>query len=131
MSRTNSGGTSAWYLSDRLGTIRDITNTTGTVLDHIAYDSYGDVTSESGAANGDQFKYTGREQDPATGLYYYRARFYDPTSGRFISQDPKEFNAGDVNLYRYVKNRPTYYVDPSGEEVYLGSKGLDPPADPL
>ena len=47
-------------------------------------------------------------------LYYYRARYYDPTQGRFISQDPIEFLAGDVNFYRYVGGDPVNWVDPDG-----------------
>ena len=47
-------------------------------------------------------------------LYYYRARYYDPTLGRFISSDPIEFLAGDFNFYRYVGNDPVNFVDPSG-----------------
>jgi len=51
------------------------------------------------------------------GLYYYRARYYDPSIGRFISSDPIEFQAGDFNFYRYVGNDPVNFVDPSGLAV--------------
>ena len=57
--------------------------------------------------------YTGREFDSRE-LYYYRARYYDPTIGRFISKDPIEFLAGDTNFYRYVGGDPVNFVDPSG-----------------
>ena len=114
LARTSSGGTSAWYLSDKLGTIRNVANTSGAVIDHVVYDSFGKVISETGPTNGDRFKFTGREYDVETGNYYYRARFYDPTIGRFMGQDPKSFAAGDYNLYRYVGNGPTDRVDPSG-----------------
>lgn len=57
---------------------------------------------------------TGREWDKETGLYYYRARYYDPMEGRFISKDPIGFDGGDVNLYGYVQNNPINWVDPSG-----------------
>ncbi|MFN6106523.1 MAG: RHS repeat-associated core domain-containing protein, partial [Planctomycetaceae bacterium] len=60
------------------------------------------------------FAYTGREWDPAAGLYFYRARWYDPRAGRFLSEDPLGFAAGDVNLNRYVGNGATLWVDPSG-----------------
>jgi RHS repeat-associated protein len=53
--------------------------------------------------------------DGETGLYYYRARYYDPTMGRFISEDPLGFGAGDTNLYRYVGNSSTMATDPTGE----------------
>jgi len=57
--------------------------------------------------------YTGREGDPETGLYYYRARYYDPKVGRFISEDPIRF-AGGVNFYSYVTNNPVALADPLG-----------------
>jgi RHS repeat-associated protein len=62
-----------------------------------------------------RYGYTGREQDGETGLDYYRARYYDASNGRFISEDPLGFGAGDGNLTRYVGNNPTNFTDPSGE----------------
>jgi RHS repeat-associated protein len=109
-----SGGTVAWYLPDRLGTVRNISDSSGTLIDTIIYDSYGNVTSETNATNGDRFKFTGREYDSSTGLYYYRARYYDPAVGRFMRQDPMGFAAGDANLYRYVANGPLLHSDPTG-----------------
>ncbi len=61
--------------------------------------------------------FTGREWDPETGLYYYRARYYDPKAGRFISEDPIGFEGG-VNFLSYVGNNPTKWRDPSGHEVF-------------
>ncbi len=58
--------------------------------------------------------YTGREMDGETGLIYYRARYYDPKVGRFISEDPVRWRDGDANLYAYVKNNPVRFVDPTG-----------------
>jgi RHS repeat-associated protein len=51
-----------------------------------------------------------------SGLYYMRARYYDPTVGRFISEDPIGFDGGTVNLYEYVQNNPVNLVDPFGED---------------
>src|SRR5262249_27514185 len=76
--------------------------------------SYGNLVSETNAANGDRFKYAAREYDPLLGLYYDRARYYNPATGRFLSEDPSGFGAGDANLYRYVGNSPTNATDPSG-----------------
>ncbi len=104
----------AWYLADQQGTVRDIVDSTGATLDHIDYDSFGAVLAETNPAEGDRFKFTGREYDATTGLYYYRARYYDPQAGRFISEDPLGFNAGDPNLYRYVGNSPQNASDPLG-----------------
>ena len=63
--------------------------------------------------NAGQRQFTGRESD-GTGLYFYRARYYDPAIGRFISEDPIGFDGGDVNLYAYVANDPVNLIDPSG-----------------
>jgi RHS repeat-associated protein len=60
------------------------------------------------------FAFTGRDRDEETGLQYHRARYYDPTPGRWLSEDPKGFAAGDSNLDRYVKNAPIGLIDPSG-----------------
>jgi RHS repeat-associated protein len=61
-----------------------------------------------------RYTYTGREFDADTGLMYYRARWYDPQVGRFISEDPIGFRGRDVNFYGYVKNGPLLFRDPSG-----------------
>ena len=135
--RTSSGGTTAWYLTDRLGSVRDIVNTSGTVIDHVVYDSYGNILSETSPSSGDRFKFAGMEYDSATGLYYDRARYYNLAIGRFMSQDPKGFAAGDANLYGYVGNGPTDELDPTGmsswspyngEELIAGvNASIDPP----
>ena len=105
----------AWYLTDRLGTVRDMVNATGAiVLNHTEYGAFGQPLSYSNQAAVDRFLFTGREWEALATLYYYRARFYDPVSGRFISQDPLSFQGGDLNLYRYVSNAPTGAVDPFG-----------------
>jgi RHS repeat-associated protein len=65
------------------------------------------------------YTYTGREWDKETGLYYYRARYYDPMVGRFISKDPIGFAGGDVNLYGYVQNNPVNWIDPFGLDVWV------------
>jgi RHS repeat-associated protein len=112
--RIGAGEDPEWYLADRLGSVRQIVDGAGTILDEITYDSFGGILSETNPAQGDRFKFTGREYSPELGIYYYRARWYDPSSGRFISQDPIGFSAGDVNLYRYVGNAPGDATDPSG-----------------
>ena len=112
--RVAADGTTAWYLRDNIGSVRQVVGPTGTVLDAITYDSFGNVLSETDPAAGDRFKYTGREYDAELGIYYYRARYYDPATGRFLSEDPLGFRAGDANFYRYVGNSPTDRVDPSG-----------------
>jgi len=73
------------------------------------------IPSSSTLAN--NLRYTGREFDTETSLYYYRARYYDPQAGRFISEDPIGFEGGP-NFYNYVDNDPTDYEDPLGRQKY-------------
>ena len=113
----NAQGGVLWALTDNQGTVRDVVDATGVVVNHVTYDSFGGVTGESDAGVDFRFGYTGREFDEETGLHYYRARYYDAAVGRFISQDPIGFEAGDGNLYRYVFNSPTNFNDYSGEAV--------------
>jgi RHS repeat-associated protein len=107
------GGQTSWMLTDQLGSVRDLVSNAGTVVGHFTYDSFGQVMSATGAVDS-RYKFTGRELDSETGLYYYRARYYDARVGRFIGQDPIGFEAGDANLYRYVGNSPLNATDPSG-----------------
>ncbi|QCI28941.1 RHS repeat-associated core domain-containing protein [Caminibacter pacificus] len=69
------------------------------------------------------YTYTGREYDSEE-LYYYRARYYDPTIQRFLSEDPIGFASGDFNFYRYVGDNPVNFVDPSGEFLQYVIIGL-------
>ena len=128
-----------WYLSDTQNTVRDVAKyesttagTQATVRNHLEYNTFGIVTTADDPTTvtvndgdrpglegtGNEFSpqrsYTGREPDTATGLIYYRARWYDPRIGRFISEDPIGFAAGDANLSRYVGNSTPNAVDPSG-----------------
>jgi YD repeat-containing protein len=77
LARTSSGGSTAWYLPDKLGSIRDIVDNSGNALDHVVYDSFGTIVTETNAANGDRFKFAEMEWDPAIGQHYDRARYYD------------------------------------------------------
>jgi RHS repeat-associated protein len=93
-----------WALIDNQGTVRDVIDSQGQVLNHIVYDSYGQVTSETNPNVDFRYGYTGRERDEETGLDYYRARYYDPSNGRFISEDPIGFGGGDANLLPEFQN---------------------------
>jgi RHS repeat-associated protein len=110
-------GTQGFYATDNLGSVRDIIGAaTGEVLYHAECDAFGAAT-EYGAGYGDTLKYTAREFDADTGLQYNRARWYDNTTGRWLSEDPIGFRAGDHNLYRYVNNNPIIFIDYSGKEA--------------
>jgi RHS repeat-associated protein len=112
--RIGSDGTEAWYLTDHLGSVRGLMNNSGSLIDSLSYDAFGNITNESSPSNGDRYKYTAREWNAELNLQYNRARFYDPSTGRWMSQDPLGFDAGDSNLYRYTKNSPAVNTDASG-----------------
>ncbi|WP_018412297.1 RHS repeat-associated core domain-containing protein [Methyloversatilis thermotolerans] len=99
------------YIADGLGSVIGLVNG-GSLAASQRFDAWGKVVAASGAVPA--FGYTGREPD-ATGLVYYRARYYHPEIGRFISKDPLGYAAGDVNFYAYVGNNPANYNDPTGE----------------
>jgi RHS repeat-associated protein len=96
-------------LTDHLGSTSALADVSGNVVEQLAYDSFGNSSGSSRTRYG----YTGRERDPETGMLYYRARFYDPQAGRFISEDPIGFRGGD-NFYQYVGNSPISFADPLG-----------------
>lgn len=109
-----------------MGSIRDITNSSGILKDHIEYDAFGNIVSETDASWSGRYMWTGREWDPDIKLQYNRARWYDPTIGRWTTEDPIGFEGGDANLYRYVENNPLNGVDPDGlRQIVL------PPVQPL
>lgn len=103
-----------YYHADGLGSITALTDKQSNVVQSYDYDSFGNL-EQHGEHIRQPFTYTGREWDKETGLYYYRARYYDPKVGRFIQKDPIGFAGGDVNLYGYVQNNPANYTDPFGE----------------
>jgi RHS repeat-associated protein len=108
---TDTGGT-YFYHTDGLGSIASLTDSTGSVAASYVYDSFGKLTASTGTIT-NPFQYSGREFDSETGLYYYRARYYDPKGGRFLSEDPIGFDGG-ANFYAYAGNSPTLFTDPSG-----------------
>jgi RHS repeat-associated protein len=115
--RISSGGTAAWYLTDRLGSVRDIANnTTGASIDHIDYSAFGVITNQTQSSNGDRYGFAGGELDSQTGEMRFGLRYYDPPTGRWITQDPIGFAGGDANLYRYVYDSPTNGTDPTGQD---------------
>lgn len=105
------GTTARYFLTDHLGSIIATADPAGTIQTRYTYSPFGETT-QSGEPSSNPFQYTGREND-GTGLYYYRARYYDPGLGRFISSDPIGL-AGGLNTYSYVDNNPLRWIDPLG-----------------
>jgi RHS repeat-associated protein len=136
-----------YYHTDHLGSSNIITDTYGSVYQHLEYFPYGETWIEEGGSyegNTPGYKFTGKELDPETGLYYFGARYYDPVLSRWISADPilgkylpdftdilqyskawnpetrlpsngGVFRPTNLNLYAYTLNNPTQYTDPSGK----------------
>jgi RHS repeat-associated protein len=100
-----------YFLTDHLGSTQGLTDTIGNITEWQRYSAFG----ESNVTNSlTRYGFTGREKDNDTNLIYYRARWYDPAQGRFISQDPIGFGGGNTNLYSYVSNNPISKTDPMG-----------------
>lgn len=111
-----------YYHADGLGSIIALTDNSGKVVQTYEYDSLGNLKDQKNRVK-QPFTYTGREWDRETGLYYYRARYFDPMDGKFISKDPIGFDGGDVNLYAYVQNNPINWTDPWGLFRYTPTAG--------
>ena len=107
------------YACDEMGSITDITDTNGTVLNHYAYDAFGNRTVEEESVE-NRFGFAGEMLDAVTGQYYLRARFYNPVIARFLSEDT--YYGDGLNLYAYCYNNPVGYVDPSGHIKKICSK---------
>jgi RHS repeat-associated protein len=111
-----------FFHADGLGSIVNLTDQRGRVVQSYEYSSFGRMKEQGGEVK-QPYGFTGREWDKELGLYYYRARYYDPKAGRFINKDPIGFAGGDVNLYRYVGNDSVNWVDPSGLFRWHGNWG--------
>lgn len=127
-------GAEYFYCMDGLGSVIDLTDALENVVDSFSYDAYGTPSQTSSIGN--PYLFTGRAFDDETELYYYRARYYDPVLGRFLTPDPIGF-AGGVNFYAYVNNDPISIIDPLGLKgstffpkyiggAITGGYGMDP-----
>jgi RHS repeat-associated protein len=106
--------TTSYYENDGIGSITSLTNSSGALAQTYTFDSFGNQTASSGSLT-NSFRYTGREFDSETGLYFYRARYYDAAAGRFLSEDGVGFEAG-TNFYPYVRNSSPNLWDPRGTQ---------------
>jgi len=111
---TETAGGAYLHFADGLGSVARITNSSGDVLKTMRYDAFGNFLADSGSTDGDYVSFTGREYDDMFGLYYYRARYYSPMTGRFTTRDPIGLAGGDFNLYRHTRNNPVNFIDPLG-----------------
>ncbi len=105
------GGQTYYYTVDGVGSVSELTEMNGNVVEGYIYDTSGNMISLP--VIGNAYTYTSREYDVETGFYFYRARYYDAKIGRFNTADPMGFGGG-VNFYTYVRNNPTNFVDPYG-----------------
>ena len=154
MTHTDNNGDNAeqrekryYYHSDHLGSAQFVTDWRGKQYEHIEYAPYGELWIEEVAAGLDKlpFRFTGKEMDEETGLYYYGARYLDPKYSRWLSSDPAlgdyiptapvddkakkhnenlpgmggVFNVVNLHLYHYAGNNPVKYTDPDGKKIVL------------
>ena len=154
MTHTDNNGDNAeqrekryYYHSDHLGSAQFVTDWRGRQYEHIEYTPYGELWIEEVAAglNKLPFRFTGKEMDEETGLYYYGARYLDPKYSRWLSGDPAlsdyipkapiddeakkhnenlpgmggEFNVVNLHLYHYAGNNPVKYTDPDGKDIIV------------
>ena len=111
--RSDSSSTTS-LITNAIGSTIALTDSSGAVQTQYTFDPFGNM-STTGTASSNSSQFTGREND-GTGLHYYRARYFSPSSQRFISEDPIGVAGGDENLYAYVINDPVNSTDPNGLE---------------
>nr|WP_253298428.1 polymorphic toxin-type HINT domain-containing protein [Paenibacillus sp. MSJ-34] len=114
-----------YYLTNGHGDVTEIRDESGNLLNQYTYDIWGNPLTEHETVP-NMFRYSGEYWDQATNLQYLRARWYDPSIGRFITEDTYEgqiTNPLSLNLYTYVSNNPLKYIDPTGHQQIIGTGG--------
>jgi RHS repeat-associated protein len=114
----NHAWTPSFYGYDGFGNVRQLTNAAGTVTDTYEYDAFGHTLTTSGTTP-NNYLYRGEEYDSDLGLYYLRARYYNPATGRFLSRDPEDGKSVDpktLHKYLYASGDPVNGIDPRGRE---------------
>jgi RHS repeat-associated protein len=112
----NSTWTTSFYVYDGGGSVRQLTNSNGVVTDEYEYDAYGNSFTKSGTTP-NNYLYRAEQYDSDLGLYYLRARYYNPATGRFLSRDPDEgkyWEPATLHKYLYANGDPVNGIDPSG-----------------
>jgi len=135
---------SSYYpIQDRLGSVHALVDESGSVVESVSYDAWGNILSHFRTLELPNFSgrylFQGREYSAATGLYNFRSRWYDPVTGRWLSKDPIGFEGG-LNLYAFCGDDPVNWRDPWGEQKdgpylqpnspYLPNGGLPPGCTP-
>ena len=119
-----------YYLSDALGSTIAFTNINAGIIDSNRFAPYGEAISpvaKNARLTNSPFGFTGESHDIEGGLIYLRARYYDPTLGRFLSEYSYEgqiSNPLSINLYTYCENNPILYTDPSGHKIKVSQYGI-------
>jgi RHS repeat-associated protein len=115
----NNAWTPSFYVYDGAGSVRQLTNAAGAVTDTYEYDAFGNKINSTGTTP-NNYLYRGEQYDPDLGLYYLRARYYDPATGRFFSRDSengKLYDQATFHKYLYAGGNPVNYADPRGREA--------------
>ncbi|WP_322905762.1 RHS repeat-associated core domain-containing protein [Paenibacillus campi] len=136
MKRDQTYGKDYYYLYNGHGDVVQMVSTDGSVVNSYQYDEWGNVTQQNETV-ANELKYAGETYDAETGLYYLKARYYDPNVGRFLNEDTVEGqidNPLSMNVYTYVENDPINKIDPSGNEPQKPSRespfgGAMPPSN--
>ncbi len=114
-----------YYLYNGHGDVVQMVGTDGSLVNSYQYDEWGNLTQQKETV-ANEFKYAGETYDAETGLYYLKARYYDPNMGRFINEDTVEGqidNPLTLNIYAYTSNNPIRYIDPTGHYYNANGSG--------
>ena len=127
--------TPSFYQYDGMDDVRQLTNSSGAVTDSYEYDAFGNLLAKTGSTP-NNYLYRGEQYDSDLGMYYLRARYYNPLTGRFMSRDPKEYkplrpdqqlfdaevqpiDVMKLHTYLYAAADPVNRIDPMGREEEL------------
>lgn len=123
----NSTWTPSFYVYDGGKSVRQLTSATEAVTDEYEYDAYGNSFTKSGTTP-NNYLYRGEQYDSDLGLYYLRARYYNPATGCFLSRDPEDRKANDpasLHKYLYANGDPMDLIDPTGRDPMLEVGAID------
>ena len=119
------GSETYYYIKDASNTVYGLVDVNNEIVEYYHYDAFGNFKIKDNyylwipeSAYGNRFLFQGREYDYDTALYYFRARWYEPETGRWLSPDPIGISGG-LNLYAFCENDPVNYTDPMGTDVWV------------